>query len=49
MQPVIQIHAEPAIGYFLLQVAVGGSQEPHIDALTPAADGLDLPLLQYPQ
>ena len=47
---VIQIRAESTCSYFLLQVAVGRSQDPDVDALRLVrTDSLDLASLQRAQ
>src|SRR5207249_2797829 len=50
IQAVIQIAAEPPRGYQLLQVAVGGREQPHVglDGLV-AADALEALLLEQAQ
>ena len=50
VQPVIQVLAELALGEQLLQVAVGGGDDPHVHRqCLRAAYGADQPLLQHAQ
>ena len=50
VQPVEQIFAERALGHHLLQIAVGGGNDAHVDlGRVRVADALELALLQHAQ
>ena len=50
IQPVVEIAAEQAVGDHLLEIAVGGRDQPHVNPLRPgASQPLELLLLQRAQ
>ena len=50
VEPVEEVLAEAALAHLLLEVAVGGRHDPHVDRhRLGAADAQDLPLLQDAQ
>ena len=50
IQPVVQIAAEQAVGDHLLEIAIGGRDQPHVNPLRPGApQPLELLLLQRAQ
>ena len=50
VEPVEEVLLEPAVGHHLPEVAVGGGDDAHVDALGPlGAERLELALLQHAQ